>query len=114
MGGRRNPEGMNSSRRAVQVAHSIYRRWQDLEPEERERLAPLAAQLKAAALDLRGRLDSDRAERELADVSMELALAIANSEYQNPLVSTSEFEALRAELREQLSRLAGKQERRAA
>ena len=45
---------------------------------------------------------------------MELALAIANSEYQNPLVSTSEFEALRAELREQLSRLAGKQERRAA
>src|SRR5215210_6362256 len=105
---------MSTSRRAVQVAHAIYRRWQDLEPDEQERLAPLAHELKAAALDLRGRIDCDRAERELADVSMELALAIANSEYQNPLVTTSEFEALRAELREQLGRLAATQERRAA
>ena len=113
MDGRRNQELMSTSRRAVQVAHAIYRRWQDLDPAERERLAPLAEDLKAAALDLRGRLDCARAERELADESMELALAIANSEYRNPLVSTSEFEALRAELREQLGRLAD-QEKRAA
>lgn len=114
MDARRNQELMSTSRRAVQVAHAIYRRWQDLDPAERDRLAPLADDLKAAALDLRGRLDCERAERELADVSMELALAVANSEYSNPEVSTSEFEALRSELREQLGRLAGNQERRAA
>jgi hypothetical protein len=111
---RRNQEPMTSSRGAVQAAHAIYRRWKDLEPDERERLRPLADRLKAAALDLRGRLDCDIAERELADVSMELALAIANSEYENPLVSTTEFEALRDELREQLGRLAAGEQKRAA
>ena len=116
----RNPEPMepipfggSTARRAVRVAEALYRRWLTLAPDERERLEPLAESVKRCALDLRGRADSGVAERELADVSMELALAIANSERGNPLVVTSEFEALRRELSAQLGRLAQEQSRAA-
>ena len=120
MDGWRNPEPMepipfggSTSRRAVRVAEALYRRWQTMPTAELERLEPLAESVKRSALDLRGRVDSALAERELADVSMELALAIANSERANPLVTTSEFEALRAELSAQLGRLAQQQARAA-
>lgn len=91
----------------VKVAHSLYRRWELMAPAERERLTAVARQVKDRALDLRGKVDRPAAERELRDASGELATAIASSAESDPAMDTAELEQLRAELAEELQRLAG-------
>lgn len=65
-------------RASVRAARSLYGRWHSLPAAERERLAPLAAELKRHALDLPGRAagesagELDTAGRELADALEEL------------------------------------------
>ena len=49
----------------VRLARSLYAAWRSLAPAERERLAPLAAEAKERALDLRGVADREKADREL-------------------------------------------------
>jgi hypothetical protein len=57
----------------VRMARSLYRRWERMPPSQRDRLEPLAASVKARALELRGRTDIDAAVQELADENRRLA-----------------------------------------
>jgi hypothetical protein len=58
---------------AVRIARLLYRHWEGLAPEERQRLEPLAGDVKERALEVRGKVDDGRAERELEHASSELA-----------------------------------------
>ena len=80
---------------AVRVARLLYRRWQALAPPERERLEPLAEDVKRRALEVRGSLDGGAAERELDLASTELASAVGEDEVAE----------LREELRRELERV---------
>jgi hypothetical protein len=91
---------------AIKVAHSLYRRWERLAPAERERLRGLAERAKDGALDLRGRVDRQAAEADLARASRELAAAIGEAAAADPAATTAEIEALRAELALELDRIA--------
>lgn len=57
---------------AVRLARMLYRRWEGLAPAERERLEPLANDVKQKALDLRGEVDDGQAEERLAVLREEL------------------------------------------
>lgn len=89
----------------IKLAHSLYRRWEQLAPGERERLQGLAERAKSAALDLRGRADREAAEAELAEVDQQLGRALADAAEADPDVSAAEVAALRAELSEELQRV---------
>ena len=75
---------------AVRIARLLYRRWEGLAPAERQRLEPLAGDVKERALEVRGKVDDGTAERELEHANTELAEAMGADEV--------------AELREQLKR----------
>ena len=75
-------------------------------PDDRRRLAPLAAEAKERALDVRGAGDRTAAERELAIANETLAAAIVDSAEADPEVSESDLTELRDELRRELERLA--------
>ena len=79
----------------VRIARLLYRRWEALAPEERERLGPLAGNVKERALEVRGKVDDGTAERELEHASTELAEALG----------ADEVAELRAELRRELERV---------
>ena len=79
----------------VRIARLLYRRWEALAPPERERLEPLAGNVKERALELRGKVDDGTAERELEQASTELAEALG----------ADEVAELRAQLRQELERM---------
>ncbi len=89
---------------AVRIARLLYRRWESLTPEERERLGPLAGDVKERALEVRGKVDDGTAERELERVSTELAEAMG----------ADEVAELREELRCELERMDREQRARHA
>lgn len=89
---------------AVRVARLLYRRWEALAPSDRERLEPLARDVKERALELRGKVDDGRAEHELEAASTELAGALG----------ADEVAALREELRRELERVEREQRARRA
>ena len=80
---------------AVRIARLLYQRWERLAPPERERLEPLAGNVKERALEVRGQVDDGTAERELERASTELAEALG----------ADEVAELRAELRRELERV---------
>ena len=90
----------------IRVARSLHSRWRTLGPDDRQRLAPLAADAKERALDVRGAGDRPAAERELAIANETLAAAIVDSAEADPEVSESDLTELRDELRRELERLA--------
>jgi hypothetical protein len=60
----------------IGVARSLYRRWERLGPDDRERLGALAHDVRESALELRGRVDRAAAERKLAREVESLRLAL--------------------------------------
>jgi len=89
---------------AVRIARLLYRHWEGLAPEERQRLEPLAGDVKERALEVRGKVDDGRAERELEHASSELAEAMG----------ADEVAELREELRRELERMDREQRARRA
>jgi hypothetical protein len=90
----------------IRVARSLHARWRIMEADDRRRLAPLAADAKERALELRGAADRPAAERDLAAANETLAAAIVESAEADPEVSESDLADLRDELRRELDRLA--------
>lgn len=90
----------------IKVAHSLYRHWEGMDPDQRERLQAIAHDVKEGALDLRGRLDRPAAEQSLADANEQLANAIVGSAETDPAVSDDELASLRSELARELERFA--------
>lgn len=76
----------------------LYQRWEALSAADRAPLEPLARDVKARALDVRGAADDGQAERELDEATSELAEALG----------ADEVSALRRELREELDRAAAR------
>lgn len=89
---------------AVRIARLLYRRWEGMPPEERERLGVLAGDVKERALEVRGKVDDGTAERELELASTELAEAMG----------ADEVAELREELRLELERMDREQRARRA
>lgn len=89
---------------AVRVARLLYSRWESLTPAEREKLGPLARDVKERALEVRGKVDDGSAETELEAASSELAAALG----------ADEVAELRAELRRELERVEREQRARPA
>jgi hypothetical protein len=106
------PGGVRSARRmaaailGVRVARAIHARWHRLASPERERLEPLADDVRRRALDLRGHTDPAPAERDLKAANERLAGAIVDSAEADPEVSEDEVSRLRDELTRELERLA--------
>lgn len=98
----------------VRAAHAVYSRWERLPPLEHERLRAAADQVKQLALDLRGRLDSGPAERELGQASRRLATGIMDAAGSDPRLSDSDLAALREDLAHELRRFAGRSATRKA
>jgi hypothetical protein len=90
----------------IRMARSLHARWRIMSPDDRRRLAPLAADAKERAMELRGAVDRDTAERELATANETLAAAIVDSAEADPEVSESDLAELRDDLRRELDRLA--------
>jgi hypothetical protein len=89
---------------AVRIARLLYRQWEGLAPAERERLEPLAGNVKERALEVRGQVDDGAAERELERASTELAEALG----------ADEVAELRLQLRRELERVDREQRARPA
>lgn len=88
----------------LRIARSLYRRWERLPRRYREDLAPVAAAVKEAALDLRGRADTGHAEHVLREANEQLAIAIAEMLEADPDLGAAEVEEMRAELERELGR----------
>ena len=91
----------------IRVARALHGRWNRLSFADRERLAPLAGEVKDRALDLRGSADPRGADLSLREANTRLADAIVESAEANPEVSDAEVGRLREELSRELERLAG-------
>jgi hypothetical protein len=92
----------------VRVARSLYGRWRLLPEPGRARIAELAEDAKEKALALRGEAAPKRAaaEGELRSANETLAAAIVETAEADPEIAADEVEALRADLRRELERLA--------
>lgn len=88
----------------MRVARVLYRRWEALAPDERTPLEKLARDVKERALEVRGKVDGGKAERELELASTELAAALG----------AEEVAELRAQLRGELERMERTQRSRPA
>ena len=91
----------------VRVARALYGRWRRLSARDRERLEPLAEDVKERALKVRGAADDGTAGRELLEANHRLADAMVESAHVDPEVSEIEVSRLRDELSRELERLAG-------
>ena len=91
----------------VRVARTLYGRWRRLSAKERDRLGPLADEVRERALDLRGTTDPQAAGRELQEANQKLADAMVESAEANPEVSEAEVLRLREDLTQELERLVG-------
>ncbi len=89
----------------VRVARALYGSWRRLSTKERERLGPLADDVRERALDLRGATDPETAGRELRQANEKLADAMVESAEANPEVSEAEVLRLRDDLTRELERL---------
>ena len=90
----------------MQVARSLYGRWRRMAGADRERLEPLAEDLKRQALDLRGHEDTQGAGDDLRQANERLAAAIVETAEADPELAETEVRALRDDLRQELARLA--------
>jgi hypothetical protein len=92
----------------VRVARSLYGRWRLMPDRDRARIADYAENAKEKALAVRGTPAGERAaaEADLRAANESLAAAIVESAEADPEVAAEEVEALRAELRRELERLA--------
>ena len=113
MSGPTNPAaGVRSARRVaaailgVRVARAIHARWHRLSAAERQRLEPLADDVRRRALDLRGHADPEPAGRGLKEANERLAGAMVQSAEADPEVSEDEVTRLREDLASELERLA--------
>ena len=102
-----SPREIVSTLLGVRVARGLHGRWRRLSAVERERLEPLAEDVRERALDLRGEADPETAGRELRDANVKLADAMVESAQADPEVSESEVVRLREDLSRELERLAG-------
>jgi len=91
----------------IRVARSLHGRWRRLTRAERDRLEPLADDVKERALDLRGVNDLGSAACELRAADERLAGAMIESAEANPEVSEPEVRKLRDDLSRELGRIAG-------
>lgn len=94
----------------VRVAHGLYRRWEQLAPPERSRLAGPAEEVKRHALELRGRIDAEAAEAGLASANERLARDIAAAAERDPAADAADVARLRTELSRELARMAQRDE----
>jgi uncharacterized membrane protein YebE (DUF533 family) len=90
----------------IRVARSLYSRWRVLPDPHRRRIEPLAEELKARALDVRGAPDRGQASRDLEDASRSFAAALVETAEADPEIDDDEVRQLREELRRELERLA--------
>ena len=88
------------------VARSLHGRWRRLSKPTRERLEPLAEDVRERALDLRGSADPERDGQELDQASRKLADAMIDEAAGDPEVSEIEVRDLREGLAQELDRLA--------
>ena len=88
------------------VARSLHGRWRRLSVPARERLEPLADDVRVRALDVRGSADPETDGRDLEQASRRLADAMIDDAAGDPEVSDIEVRDLRAELARELERLA--------
>jgi hypothetical protein len=89
----------------VRVARALHGRWRQLSAKDRDRLGPLADQVRERALDLRGAADLQAAGRELQEANEKLAEALVESAESNPDVSGAEVLRLREDLSRELERM---------
>lgn len=90
----------------IRVARSLHGRWRVLPEPHRRRIEPLAADLKAKALDLRGAPDRPHAEQDLRAASETLAAALVETAEGDPEIGAEDVRLLREDLRRELARLA--------
>ena len=90
----------------VHVTRSLYGRWRRMSGAARERLEPLAEEVKERALELRGLVDTTEAERDLRQANERFADAMVETAVADPEVSEAEVRELRADLVRELDRLA--------
>jgi hypothetical protein len=90
----------------IRVARSLHARWRALPEAHRRRIEPLADDLKARALDLRGTADRERAREDLKAANENFAAALVETAEADPEIGSDEVHALREELRRELERLA--------
>ena len=91
----------------VRVARALHGCWWRMSTAERERLGPLAEDVRERALSLRGVDDQETAGRELREANAKLADALVESAAADPEVSEPEVLRLREDLSRELERLAG-------
>ena len=90
----------------VRVARSLYARWRDLPRADRERIEPLAEDLKEQALAVRGAPDRAQAEADLCAANETFAAALVETAEADPQLDDVEVHELREDLRRELERLA--------
>ena len=89
------------------VARALHGRWRQLRSPDRERLEPLAEDMREHALDLRGTKDRAAAHHALTLASERLAGAMVESAQADPEVGEDEVVRLRDDLAGELERLSG-------
>lgn len=94
---------------SVRVARSLYGHWRRLPPDDRLRLADVAADAKEKALALRGLAPAQRAAGEagLRGANESLAEALMERAEADPELGPGDLDALREDLRRELERLPG-------
>ncbi len=98
---------MDTTGLGFRVARALHGRWRRLRSPIRERLEPLAENMREHALELRGAADRDAASRALRESSERLAGAMVESAEADPEVSDDDVRRLRYDLASELERLAG-------
>ena len=90
----------------IRVARSLYARWRILPAADRQRIEPLAEDLKDQALAIRGAPDRAQAEAELFAANETFAAALVETAEADPELNEIEVHELREDLRRELERLA--------
>ena len=91
---------------SIRVARPLYARWRILPDAHRQRIEPLAEDLKAQALAIRGAPDRRRAEADLFAANETFAAALVETAEADPELDEVEVHELREDLRRELERLA--------
>ena len=102
-----SPREIVSTLLGIRVARAMHGRWRRMSATDRDRLEPLAEDVRERALDLRGEADPETAGRELREANVRLADAMVESAQADPEVSESDVLRLREDLSRELERLAG-------
>jgi hypothetical protein len=90
----------------VRVARVLHTRWRLLPEADRKRTQELADELERTALDSRGVLDREEAERRLRAISETFAAALIETAEADPELEPDEVRLLREDLRRELERIA--------